>query len=154
MEKQHFSFSFWLGQLICFVLGLLVISSVILYTTKDKVTKTDTTQSVYVDTALVSTPVVETIQGYLEFRQQLKESQHKDSVFLTIPDVVLIHILQQFGTDLSIYEIATIYEGNKPVYDNVELGAEAQKYKDSIRLMQLAPLKPDTASTKLSVAEK
>lgn len=77
---------------------------------------------------------VYTIQDYVEIRNQMKEERRIDSVFLAIPDVVLIDILSQHGTDLSITDIVYIYESNSTIYNKVMSGARAQKYlEDSIQ---------------------
>ena len=73
-----------------------------------------------------------TIQEILEFRKITKEGMRIDSVFLTMPDIILIDILMTHGTDLSNGDIVKIYESNKYAYNKVISGANAQHYLDSL----------------------
>lgn len=73
---------------------------------------------------------VPTIQDILEMREQMSESRRVDSAFLAMPEVVLIDILMQHGTSLSIKDIVYIYESNSSTYNSVLSGARAQKYLD------------------------
>lgn len=73
---------------------------------------------------------VATIQDILDMREQLREDRRIDSVFLAMPKVVLIDILMQHGTSLSIKDIIYIYESNISTYNTVLSGARAQKYLD------------------------
>lgn len=82
-----------------------------------------------------------TIQEILEFRKYAKECKRIDSIFLTMPDVVLIDILRNHGTQLSNSEIVYIYEDNPETYNAVQSGARSQKYKDQIEPDSL-PAKP------------
>lgn len=81
---------------------------------------------------MVETESVPTIQEILDGREHIKECQRIDSVFLTMPDVILIDILLQHGTSLSNSDIVTIYESNRERYNNVMSGARVQQYKDSL----------------------
>ena len=72
--------------------------------------------------------VVMTVQDFLEFRKEVIECNRVDSVFLTIPEPILVCILESFGTDLSNHEIVYIYESNIPSYNNILKGANTQKY--------------------------
>ena len=81
---------------------------------------------------MVETESVPTIQEILDGREYIKECQRIDSVFLTMPDVILIDILLQHGTSLSNSDIVTIYESNKERYNNVKSGAMIQQFKDSL----------------------
>lgn len=100
-------------------------------------------QEVVQDTLHDMEEPVYTIQDYVEIRNQMKEERRIDSVFLAIPDVVLIDILSQHGTDLSITDIVYIYESNSTTYNSVLSGARAQKYlEDSIQ-----KIPKDTAKT-------
>lgn len=95
-------------------------------------------QEVVQEEILHAEETVYTIQDYVEIRNQMREERRIDSVFLAIPDVVLIDILSQHGTDLSITDIVYIYESNSTVYNSVMSGARAQKYlEDSIRKVQI-----------------
>lgn len=73
---------------------------------------------------------VPTIQDILEMREQMSEDRRVDSVFLAMPKVVLIDILMQHGTSLSIKDMIYIYESNTSTYNTVLSGARAQKYLD------------------------
>ena len=73
---------------------------------------------------------VPTIQDILEMREQMGEDRRVDSAFLAMPEVVLIDILMQHGTSLSIKDIVYIYESNSSTYNSVLSGARAQKYLD------------------------
>lgn len=71
-----------------------------------------------------------TIQEILDMREDIRETKRIDSVFLAIPQVVLIDILMNHGTSLSIKDIVYIYESNTSTYNDVLSGARAQKYLD------------------------
>ena len=71
-----------------------------------------------------------TIQEILDIREDIRETKRIDSVFLAIPQVVLIDILMNHGTSLSIKDIVYIYESNTSTYNDVLSGARAQKYLD------------------------
>lgn len=73
---------------------------------------------------------VATIQDILDMREQMREDRRVDSVFLAMPKVVLIDILMQHGTSLSIKDMIYIYETNTSTYNTVLSGARAQKYLD------------------------
>ena len=73
------------------------------------------------------------IKDILEMRKQMREDRRIDSVFLTIPDVVLIDILTQHGTSIGIQDMVYIYEAYPNDYNKVVSGAKAQKYvEDSL----------------------
>lgn len=72
------------------------------------------------------------IEDYLLFRQEVKETNRVDSIFLTMPNEALIAILTNHGTDLSNHEIVYIYESNKLAYDHINLGKEMSNYLDSL----------------------
>lgn len=78
---------------------------------------------------IVEEPVT-TIQDILDMREQMREDRRVDSVFLAMPKVVLIDILMQHGTSLSIKDMIYIYESNTSTYNTVLSGARAQKYLD------------------------
>lgn len=78
---------------------------------------------------IIEEPVT-TIQDILDMREQMREDRRVDSVFLAMPKVVLIDILMQHGTSLSIKDIIYIYESNTSTYNTVLSGARAQKYLD------------------------
>lgn len=78
---------------------------------------------------IIEEPVT-TIQDILDMREQMREDRRIDSVFLAMPKVILIDILMQHGTSLSIKDIIYIYESNTSTYNTVLSGAKAQKYLD------------------------
>lgn len=80
------------------------------------------------DTDSISSQQEETsISDFLTLRNMMREQAHTEKVFMELEDVILIDILNNFGTDISIDDIVSIYEGNKEVYDKVAVGAEIQK---------------------------
>lgn len=101
-------------------------------------------QEVIEDTTMYHVP---TIQEVLEFRRQAQELKRADSLFLTIPDVVLIDILSNHGTELSSYDIMCIYEGNPKIYNAVQSGARAQLFKESLPDSLSKQPQPDVPSS-------
>lgn len=101
-------------------------------------------QEVVEDTTVYDVP---TIQEVLEFRRQAQELKRADSLFLTIPDVVLIDILSNHGTELSSYDIMCIYEGNPKIYNAVQSGARAQLFKESLPDSLSKQPQPDTPAS-------
>lgn len=101
-------------------------------------------QEVVEDTTVYDVP---TIQEVLEFRRQAQELKRADSLFLTIPDVVLIDILSNHGTELSSYDIMCIYEGNPKIYNAVQSGARAQLFKESLPDSLSKQPQPDVPSS-------
>lgn len=88
---------------------------------------------------------VATIQDILDMREQMREDRRIDSVFLAMPKVVLIDILMQHGTSLSIKDMIYIYESNTSTYNTVLSGARAQKYlDDSIKTSPLPTVVNDS----------
>lgn len=124
----------WGLATILIILGML-IASVLTFIHYNKVndlinSEKNNAEQFYVDTAYTET--VPTIQEILQFREDTRYYMHVDSVFLTMPDVVLIDILRQHGTSLSNSDIVTIYESNRDTYNKVMSGARSQHYKDSL----------------------
>lgn len=72
------------------------------------------------------------ISDFLTLRDMMREQAHTEKVFMELEDVILIDILNNFGTDISIDDVVSIYEGNKEVYDKVAVGAEIQKRMQDI----------------------
>lgn len=87
-------------------------------------------EEVQEDPQVIIEEPVATIQDILDMREQMREDRRVDSVFLAMPKVVLIDILMQHGTSLSIKDIIYIYESNTSTYNTVLSGARAQKYLD------------------------
>lgn len=87
-------------------------------------------EEVQEDPQVIIEEPVTTIQDILNIREQMREDRRVDSVFLAMPKVVLIDILMQHGTSLSIKDMIYIYESNTSTYNTVLSGARAQKYLD------------------------
>ena len=87
-------------------------------------------EEVQEDPQVIIEEPVTTIQDILNMREQMREDRRVDSVFLAMPKVVLIDILMQHGTSLSIKDMIYIYETNTSTYNTVLSGARAQKYLD------------------------
>lgn len=87
-------------------------------------------EEVQEDPQVIIEEPVTTIQDILDMREQMREDRRIDSVFLAMPKVVLIDILMQHGTSLSIKDMIYIYESNISTYNIVLSGARAQKYLD------------------------
>lgn len=87
-------------------------------------------EEVQEDPQVIIEEPVATIQDILDMREQMREDRRIDSVFLAMPKVVLIDILMQHGTSLSIKDMIYIYESNTSTYNTVLSGARAQKYLD------------------------
>ena len=67
------------------------------------------------------------ISDFLTLRDMMREQAHIEKVFMELEDVIIIDILNNFGTNISIDDIVSIYEGNKETYNKVVAGAEIQK---------------------------
>ena len=85
-----------------------------------------------------------TIKDVLDTRNYLLEAQHIDSVFLHMPEVVLIDILMTHGTSLSNADIVDIYESYPETYNSVLSGARAQKYLTDSLTLKPQPEQYDT----------
>lgn len=72
------------------------------------------------------------IVEYLQFRDDMREQKRIEHVFLNMPTVVIIDILREHGTALSVNDIVRIYEDYPEVYNTVQSGARSQQYMDSI----------------------
>lgn len=122
------------GLWIFAILVIVLLASAVTYLLSDKIANVIEPEMVnqrqITDSNIVET--VPTIQEVLNTRDYIKECQRIDSVFLTMPDIILIDILLQHGTSLSNTDIVTIYESNKERYNNVMSGARVQQYKDSL----------------------
>lgn len=57
----------------------------------------------------------------------VKEGMRIDSIFLLMPEPILIGILMTHGTSLSNGDIVYIYESNKSHYNSIKTGADIQK---------------------------
>lgn len=145
-NKKSYSWIWWLIGLIaaCTLTGFIV------HTNGPKIDEffgheyPVESQEVVEDTTVYDVP---TIQEVLEFRRQAQELKRADSLFLTIPDVVLIDILSNHGTELSSYDIMCIYEGNPKIYNAVQSGARAQLFKESLPDSLSKQPQPDVPSS-------
>lgn len=102
-------------------------------------------EEVQEDPQVIIEEAVTTIQDILDMREQMREDRRVDSVFLAMPKVVLIDILMQHGTSLSIKDMIYIYESNTSTYNTVLSRARAQKYlDDSIKTSPLPTVVNDS----------
>lgn len=102
-------------------------------------------EEVQEDPQVIIEKPVATIQDILDMREQMREDRRVDSVFLAMPKVVLIDILMQHGTSLSIKDMIYIYESNTSTYNTVLSGARAQKYlDDSIQTHVISTVRNDS----------
>lgn len=67
------------------------------------------------------------VSDFLTLRDMMREQAHIEKVFMELEDVIIIDILNNFGTNISIDDVVSIYESNKEIYDKVAAGAEIQK---------------------------
>lgn len=86
----------------------------------------DVTES-YADT------IAPSISDILMFRNELKEQKRIDSVYLSIPDIILVDILKTHGTEIDPNYIVMLYENNSKQYENVLSGSESEKILQSIK---------------------
>ena len=73
------------------------------------------------------------IEEFLQFRKEMIEADRKDSIFKVMPEIALVNILYNFGTELSQYEIVDIYEANLENYNKILEGAKTKEFVDSIK---------------------
>ena len=116
--------------------------------------ESETTQPVEVTNDTKNTSVthedsIASIQDVLRFREHVRELNKADSIFMTIPDVILIDILYNHGTELSNYDIAQLYINYPETYNIVSSGARSQRYLDSLKKQKepdILPLQTPTDS--------
>lgn len=110
------------ASIICFATG------VITFVKHDSIAKiiSDNTETICTDT-VKTVDTVYTVQNILDFRENLKEGIRIDSMFLTMPEPILVEILMNHGTLLSNKDIVYIYEGNKDYYNSILKGANIQR---------------------------
>ena len=140
-KKNPFSWLIWfiLTILVCIVTGLVVYNN----TDKiDQIMSENSTESQIIDELSSEKEEVKkySIAEILQWREHTKELQRVDSVYLNMPDVILIDILLQHGTSLSYADIVYIYESNPETYNLIQSGARAQRYKDSISITNPLPI--------------
>lgn len=135
-------------------IGLIVVAIALLvalfaFKTYKESTTVDNTE--VLEEITDSTSEVLTPEDVLQFRKHLRECQRVDSVYMSIPDIVLLAILINHGTDLSNLEIVTIYESNKEIYDAYLKEDRVKAYIKYITQTQptdTAYNKPDTTYNK------
>lgn len=77
--------------------------------------------------------IIPSVSDVLILKREMQYANHCDSVFLTMPDLILVNIITNFGTDLTISQIVDIYESNREVYNKVLDGVESKKLLDSLQ---------------------
>lgn len=109
-------------------IAAVIATGVIVFMCHEPIAKivTSEDESVCIDTTKVVEPVL-TIQEVLKFREDVKEGMRIDSIFLAMPDAILIDILMTHGTSLSNRDIVTIYESNKSHFKDILKGAVIQR---------------------------
>ena len=130
------------------ILALIGIIGAIIYAERENIANFlngVNQEEVQEDPQVIIEEPVTTIQDILDMREQMREDRRVDSVFLAMPKVVLIDILMQHGTSLSIKDMIYIYESNTSTYNTVLSGARAQKYlDDSIKTSPLPTVVNDS----------
>lgn len=109
-------------------IAAVIATGVIVFMCHEPIAKivTSEDESVCIDTVKAVEPVL-TIQEVLKFREDVKEGMRVDSIFLAMPDAILIDILMTHGTSLSNRDIVTIYESNKSHFKDILKGAVIQR---------------------------
>lgn len=110
------------------VIALAIATGVIVFLCHEPIAKivTSEDESVCIDTVKAVEPVL-TIQEVLKFREDVREGMRIDSIFLAMPEAILIDILMTHGTSLSNSDIVYIYESNKEHFKDVLKGAVIQR---------------------------
>ena len=123
--KKSSNGCFWT---ILVVIALAIATGVIVFMCHEPIAKivTSENESICIDTVKAVEPVL-TIQEVLKFREDVKEGMRIDSIFLAMPDAILIDILMTHGTSLSNRDIVTIYESNKSHFKDILKGAVIQR---------------------------
>ena len=131
MKTPKSSNKVWIWALL--FIAILAVAATVIYHNREKIPRLfNSEKSTELQKTDIAEDYVPTIQETLQMREQMKWNQHVDSVFLTMPEVVLTDILINHGTSMSIEDIVTIYESNKNCYNSVLSGARSQQYIDSI----------------------
>lgn len=109
-------------------IAVMIATGVIVFVCHEPIAKivTSEDESVCIDTVKAVEPVL-TIQEVLKFREDVKEGMRIDSIFLAMPEAILIDILMTHGTSLSNSDIVYIYESNKEHFKDVLKGAVIQR---------------------------
>lgn len=108
-------------------IAVMIATGVIVFVCHEPIAKivTSEDESVCIDTVKAVEPVL-TIQEVLKFREDVREGMRIDSIFLAMPEAILIDILMTHGTSLSNSDIVYIYESNKEHFKDVLKGAVIQ----------------------------
>lgn len=128
------------GAVAILVILVALIAGTVVYYGKDTIDKKiGIKQPIVQDSAalaiqheLVEQAENPSIVEYLQFREDIREQKRVENVFLSMPTVVIIDILRQHGTALSVEDIVRIYEDYPDIYNTVQSGARSQQYMDSI----------------------
>ena len=109
-------------------IAVIIATGVIVFMCHEPIAKivTSEDESVCIDTVKAVEPVL-TIQEVLKFREDIREGMRIDSIFLAMPEAILIDILMTHGTSLSNSDIVYIYESNKEHFKDVLKGAVIQR---------------------------
>ena len=142
MEEKRNSWS-WLLWL-ALVIAACIVTGLIVYNNTDKIdqfmSESSSESQIIADISADKEVKEYSIAEILQWREHTKELQRIDSVYLNMPDVILIDILLQHGTSLSYADIVYIYESNPETYNLIQSGARAQRYKDSISTINPLPI--------------
>lgn len=109
-------------------IAVIIATGVIVFVCHEPIAKivTSEDESVCIDTVKAVEPVL-TVQEFLKFREDVREGMRIDSIFLAMPEAILIDILMTHGTSLSNSDIVHIYESNKEHFKDVLKGAVIQR---------------------------
>lgn len=109
-------------------IAVMIATGVIVFVCHEPIAKivTSEDESVCIDTVKAVEPVL-TIQEVLKFREDVREGMRIDSIFLAMPEAILIDILMTHGTSLSNSDIVYIYESNKEHFKDILKGAVIQR---------------------------
>lgn len=109
-------------------IAVIIATGVIVFVCHEPIAKivTSEDESVCIDTVKAVEPVL-TIQEVLKLREDVREGMRIDSIFLAMPEAILIDILMTHGTSLSNSDIVYIYESNKEHFKDVLKGAVIQR---------------------------
>ena len=83
-----------------------------------------------------SEPVIQqevTIADILQYREDVRHFKYIDSIYMTMPDVVLIDILVNHGTLISNEEIVNIYLSNPDTYNKKKSQQRYDGYKEFVK---------------------
>lgn len=149
-KKSSLSWLFWL----LLIIVVASITGTVVYNNEQSIREfmNPVEENSYQDTLVEDTVYGEnaSIQDILEFREHIKECNRIDSVYLHMPEVVLIDILTNYGTDISTADIVYIYESNPNTYNAVQSGARAEQYRQHIKIDSIRNYPPDTIPKKLN----